>query len=83
VKFLKENPKTTINIFGHTDNEGNSQANKNLSLQRAKAVENYFISQNITKNRIISEGFGDTKPLLDNSTPENKRKNRRIEFLVK
>ncbi len=83
VKFLKENPKTTINIFGHTDNEGNAEANKTLSLQRAKAVESYFMAQQISKNRIISEGFGDTKPLLENSTPENKRKNRRIEFLVK
>ncbi len=83
VKFLKENQKTTISIAGHTDNEGNPQANKTLSLQRAKAVESYFISQNIAKNRIISEGFGDTKPLLDNATPENKRKNRRIEFLIK
>jgi len=69
-----------IKINGHTDNVGRPESNILLSSNRAKAVVNYFISKGISKNRITYEGFGDKKPIGDNSTEEGRAKNRRIEI---
>ncbi len=82
ILFLNQNKNTKITIIGHTDNEGNKENNKKLSFQRAKSVADYIISQKIDKNRIKIEGLGDTKPIIENDSEENKTKNRRVEFLI-
>ncbi len=82
ILFLNQNKNTKITIIGHTDNEGNKENNKKLSFQRAKSVADYIISQKIDKNRIKIEGLGDTKPIVENNSEENKTKNRRVEFLI-
>ncbi len=82
ILFLNQNKNTKITIIGHTDNEGNKENNKKLSFQRAKSVADYIISQKIDKNRIKIEGLGDTKPIVENDSEENKTKNRRVEFLI-
>jgi outer membrane protein OmpA-like peptidoglycan-associated protein/tetratricopeptide (TPR) repeat protein len=80
--FLQTNPKVTVAIHGHTDNEGDPQSNLTLSGNRAKEVYNYLIKLGINQSRISYKGFGQTKPLLTNDSPEGKAQNRRTEFVI-
>ena len=82
VKLLHENPKMKIEIEGHTDNQGNAEKNQLLSENRAKAVMSYIVSKGIAADRITSKGFGITKPIVANDTPENRQLNRRVEFTI-
>jgi len=82
VEFLKEYPDMTIEIAGHSDNEGSDSYNLNLSTKRAKAVYNYLISKSIPKNRISYIGYGESKPIADNETEEGRSINRRVEFRI-
>jgi OOP family OmpA-OmpF porin len=82
-KFLDENPKVTkLRIEGHTDNVGTADANLALSGQRALTVKNSAIAKGVKKERLIAVGFGQTKPLADNTTDEGRAKNRRTEFRI-
>ena len=83
VEFLKENPSIKIEIYGHTDNIGEAQKNLELSQRRADVVRKYLIFNGINPNRIVKVlGFGETKPIATNSTPEGRAKNRRTEFVI-
>lgn len=75
-------PAMKIQISGHTDSDGDEVANLVLSQQRADAVKNYLIKKGISAKRIIALGYGETKPIADNSTAEGKAKNRRTEIKV-
>ncbi|MBK6564181.1 MAG: OmpA family protein [Saprospiraceae bacterium] len=81
-KFLKINKNIIIEILGHTDNIGEPEALQKLSLERAIAIKNILVSQGIESNRIIPKGFGDKKPLNDNSSEVLRRKNRRVEIRI-
>ncbi len=81
-QFLRNNPNVKIRLNGHTDNIGSHEYNLILSEKRAAAVVNYLLSQNINKKRITFRGFGSTKPVDTNETPEGRANNRRIEFEV-
>lgn len=82
VEFLKQNPKISIEISGHTDNVGSSEYNKNLSTNRAKTVYQYLISKGIAANRLKFAGYGFSKPIANNDTPEGRALNRRTEFKI-
>ena len=82
VQFMQENPKLKIRINGHTDNIGSSEYNMKLSDQRAVSVMQYLRSKGIPYERIISRGFGSTKPVESNETPEGRARNRRTEFEI-
>lgn len=82
VRFLTDNPKIKIEISGHTDNVGMEEANQSLSGKRAKSVADYLVSKNIAVPRVLTIGLGSKKPLLENSSEENKKVNRRIEFRI-
>ncbi len=82
IDFLKQNPTSTIEIAGHTDNEGEEAKNKTLSENRAKALANFLIKNKIETTHIKAIGYGSTKPIADNTTPAGRAKNRRIEFLI-
>jgi outer membrane protein OmpA-like peptidoglycan-associated protein len=82
VEMLKKNDKMKVEIDGHTDNVGDKAKNKALSQARAKAVEAYVESKGIAKERMESQGFGDEKPLVPNTSADNKQKNRRTEFKI-
>lgn len=77
---LQEFPNVEIEIRGYTDNVGDANANQRLSEQRAESVRQYLISQGIAQNRITAIGFGERHPVADNSTPEGRAQNRRIEM---
>jgi outer membrane protein OmpA-like peptidoglycan-associated protein len=80
--FLNENPDIRIRISGHTDNQGTPAYNKQLSMLRAKAVNDYLVSKNISQNRIEFIGYGQDKPAFPNDTELNMSRNRRIEFEI-
>ncbi len=81
VKLMKQHPEIKFSVEGHTDSDGDSQFNINLSEQRANTVMNELIAQGIDAERMVSKGFGEDVPVADNDTPEGKANNRRVEFV--
>ena len=82
VVFLNENPSYAVTIQGHTDNLWSDEYNLKLSITRAKAVQDYLIQQGINASRLKYEGFGKSRPVATNDTPEGRAKNRRTEFVI-
>ena len=82
VAYLISQSSSTILIEGHTDNIGSALKNKNLSLSRAKTIEQYLIAHHITSNRISTIGYGDTKPIANNDTEQGRQQNRRTSFTI-
>jgi outer membrane protein OmpA-like peptidoglycan-associated protein len=80
-RFLTQNPDLKFEIDGHTDNSGTAGHNLTLSQERADAVKTQLIAMGIDQGRLTSKGFGDTKPIADNSTPDGRANNRRVEFV--
>jgi flagellar motor protein MotB len=81
VLFLAEHPDVRLRIAGHTDGDGDSQLNLELSEWRAIAIKNYLAEKgNIAPSRIDAFGFGNTQPIREEVTAEDKRVNRRVEF---
>lgn len=79
--LLQNDAALRLEIQGHTDNAGAPTANLTLSQQRAEAVRKYLVDTHaIAAVRLTTAGFGDTKPVADNSTDEGRAKNRRVEL---
>lgn len=81
--FLKRYPKLTLTIEGHTDVIGDQKMNKTLSEERALSVAQYLIKQGIDENRIVSVGYGSTRPILADSVKTGHTENRRVAFIIK
>jgi len=81
-EVLNKNPAIRIEIRGHTDNTGNFDANVKLSKERCESVVNYLTGKGISKNRLEFKGRGPIDAIAPNTTEENKKKNRRVEFIV-
>jgi len=69
-----------VEIAGHTDSSGEAVRNLRLSKDRAAAVRDYLVSQNVPGNRLSPIGYGETAPISDNNTANGRAANRRIEF---
>jgi OmpA-OmpF porin, OOP family len=69
-----------IEVSGHTDTDGDSILNLTLSQERANSVMNALVSLGVPSDRLIAKGYGETMPIVNNDTIENKAKNRRIKF---
>jgi outer membrane protein OmpA-like peptidoglycan-associated protein len=81
-KILNENPDLKIKIIGHTDADGDEKSNLSLSQARATAVKDALVKDfKIDEQRVETDGLGESKPVSTNDTPENKAKNRRVEFI--
>jgi len=78
---LKKNPDLKFSVEGHTDTDGNETSNQKLSEDRAKTVMDKLIELGIDKSRLAYKGFGQSKPMSENNTPEGKAQNRRVEFV--
>lgn len=68
-----------VRIEGHTDSTGPATYNMKLSEERAKAVSNRLVELGVDESRIMTEWFGETRPIADNSTPEGRAENRRVD----
>ena len=79
--ILKETDVKAFEVDGHTDSDGGDKHNQILSENRANAVKNFLASQGITAE-ITIKGYGKTRPVASNDTPEGKQKNRRVEILI-
>jgi outer membrane protein OmpA-like peptidoglycan-associated protein len=79
---LKDQSDTKILVEGHTDSTGSQQTNTELSKARAEAVASYLTSRGVPKEQVTSEGYGPSRPVADNSTPEGRANNRRVEIVV-
>lgn len=82
VTGLNAFPNISIEVAGHTDSSGDPAANLSLSSARASSVTKYLVDRGISAGRLKPRGYGDTKPLAPNDTPENMAKNRRTEFTI-
>ncbi len=80
VHLLRENPEMDLDIEGHTDSAGSEEVNKRLSLKRAAAVADYLVTQGIARKRLHVKGIGERFPVADNSTPEGRKRNRRVDI---
>lgn len=85
MKVLKEHPKMSLVINAHTDNKGRDAYNLNLSKKRAASAVRYLIENGVSKNRLESKGYGESKPLINcknKCSDEDLQANRRIEFVI-
>ncbi|MBQ1885362.1 MAG: OmpA family protein [Bacteroidales bacterium] len=83
VVFLKKNPDVIkMEVSAHTDNIGSDAYNLDLSKRRARTVVNYLIRQGVEPERVVAVGYGESRPLNDNSTDEMREINRRVEFVI-
>ncbi len=82
VGLLKENQNIKIEISAHTDDVGSASYNMKLSQRRAQSVVDYLLDQGISKDQMVSKGYGENKPLLPNNSDENRAKNRRVELEI-
>lgn len=82
-QVIKDNPQIRkISVEGHTDSDGSLKYNQSLSERRAAAVMQYLVDHGVPQERLASQGFGESKAIADNATPEGKEKNRRVEFII-
>lgn len=82
IELLNAHPTIKIELRGHTDNQGTAEHNRRLSDDRAKAVATYLIEHGIDARRLTWKGFGKNKPIDTNETPEGRRNNRRVEYII-
>ena len=81
--ILKENPQIKVEIGGHTDPAGPEKVNQKMSEKRAQSAKKYLMDKfGIAENRLVTKGYGSTKPVADNKTEEGRSKNRRAEFRI-
>lgn len=81
--FLTKYPKTTAVIEGHSDNVGDANRNLELSQRRAESVVDYLVANYaIAKSRLTAAGYGETRPIADNTSETGKRHNRRIKAVI-
>jgi outer membrane protein OmpA-like peptidoglycan-associated protein len=78
--ILKRNEVVNLTIEGHTDNVGDDEYNMTLSQQRTESVKAYLIAKGISAERLTAIGYGETKPVADNTKAAGKAKNRRVEL---
>jgi outer membrane protein OmpA-like peptidoglycan-associated protein len=79
---LRTNPQLRVEVQGHTDDVGNDSTNQRLSESRANSVRDYLVQRGIDASRMTTRGYGESAPLVPNDSPENRDKNRRIQFKV-
>ena len=82
VELMKDNPTMEIELSGHTDNQGSSKLNLQLSKDRVEVVKKYLIVKGIDAKRIEGTGYGSTRPIASNKNTETRKLNRRVEFVV-
>lgn len=80
---LKTYDKTVIHVVGHTDSTGSDEYNQSLSERRAASVASYMGGQGLPGTRVRQEGRGEREPVANNSTADGRKKNRRVDIVIK
>lgn len=80
--LTKEDPLSKIVVEGHTDSQGQAAYNQELSQHRAQVVRDYLVTRGIASDRISAQGFGPSRSIADNNSPEGRANNRRVEIVV-
>jgi len=83
VDLLAYNPDLRVEIYGHTDDVGNQESNRDLSKRRSDAVRQFMISNRIPADRIQTKELGESSPLVPNTSTSNRAKNRRVEIFLR
>ena len=81
--LTKQDVSSAIVVEGHTDSQGTAANNQELSQKRAESVRTYLVSRGIAADRITAAGFGPSRSIADNASPEGRANNRRVEIVVK
>ncbi|GAA5084273.1 MULTISPECIES: OmpA family protein [Paenalcaligenes] len=81
-RALVQHPELRAKAIGHTDSTGGADLNQRLSLERAHAVTNYLVQRGVNGGYLMAEGRGPNSPIADNSTPEGRAMNRRVELYL-
>lgn len=79
---LRGQPDLRVELAGHTDSVGSANYNQQLSQKRADAVRNHLIDSGIAPERLVANGYGESRPVRSNSSEEGRERNRRVEFNV-
>jgi outer membrane protein OmpA-like peptidoglycan-associated protein len=82
LNLMRENPSVQLEISGHTDGDGSSVHNEELSSARAQAVKDHLVANGVREDRLVAKGYGASAPLAPNDSEENKQRNRRTEIRV-
>ena len=82
VKLMRENPTLKVEIAAHTDDIGSDAYNRLLSQRRAQSVVNFLIGNDISSQRFVSKGYGESQPLIPNDSEEGRARNRRVELII-
>lgn len=82
VKVLNEFNETRLQVAGHTDSSGDASYNQKLSVRRANSVGDYLLSRNISASRLVTLGYGESRPIATNATEAGRAENRRVELLI-
>ncbi len=80
--LAEQDPESKIVVEGHTDSQGVAASNQDLSQRRAESVRSYLASHGIAADRMTAQGFGSTRSIADNASPEGRANNRRVELIV-
>ncbi|MCX6292803.1 MAG: OmpA family protein [Sphingobacteriales bacterium] len=82
VAYMKRKEDDRIELGGHTDNVGSAASNIKLSADRANTVKAYLVASGINETRIVTKGYGSSKPISDNKTADGRAENRRTEVTI-
>ena len=83
VDLLESTPDLKLEIQGHTDNVGSTEANQDLSLDRAKSVFDFLVNAGISDDRLTYQGYGEKDPIAPNDTEMGRQQNRRTAFKIR
>src|SRR5690606_31275038 len=81
-EFMRTYPSVTTTVEGHTDSVGSDAYNQNLSERRANSVRQALIDEGVEASRVNAVGYGESRPIADNSTDDGRAMNRRVEAEV-
>ena len=82
VLVLNKYTQTLIEVAGHTDSVGSAASNQKLSIARANSVAQFLLDKKIAKERVVTIGYGETRPIADNKTAAGRQQNRRVELTL-
>jgi len=79
-KAIKKDPSVKFNVDGHSSAEGSLERNQTLSTDRANSVKSYLVSSGVGASALVATGYGESKPITQNTTEAGKAQNRRVEI---